>query len=565
MKRKLLLISSISLAVTASAQVPTYVPTTGLVSWWSFSGNANDGTINNNNGTNYGATLVSDRFSVANRAYSFDGVHDSIVVADSPTLQFSTHAQSFSFWLKIPSLPNPVNEEAIFEKMDQHLAVDLSGASAQGFRIDFLPSGDIAYAIRSGISSSWGVCTIPHSNFATNQYFHIVFTNDGNTMKGYCNGINISSTTIPSGTAIGSNSFPLLIGKERWTSLGSSMDLFNGIIDDIGVWDRALTQTEVTQIYSSNAASCTPDITTALVAQYDFSGNSNDVSGNNNNGTVHGATLVSDRYGNPNSAYSFDGSSSYIDVPNNNSLNFSNNISFTISAWIKLNGSNTNYKGIVTKMDNSGNGYQFVVGNNSTPDVLAEEFSQGATGVGVVGNQNLNDNNWHNVLFIADRNANTLSFYVDNVLDNQTSSANVSAANINNTVNMKIGVEWTMVDFFNGTIDDIKIYSKALTACDIDSLYNIPNPTTVGIADMTSASEFTIAPNPFSLSTTLTFTQEQPNSSVKVVDVLGKEVKAFVFSGKQVVLDKGELTPGIYFVQIMNGAKNTSNKKIIIQ
>ena len=561
MKKHLLLISSIALAFTASAQVPTYVPTSGLVSWWSFSGNANDGTTNNNNGTNYGATLVSDRFSVANRAYSFDGVHDSIVVADSPTLQFSSHAQSFSFWLKIPSLPNPVNEQAIFEKMDQHLAIDLSGASAQGFRIDFLPSGDIAYAIRSGISSSWGVCTIPHSNFATNQYFHIVFTNDGNTMTGYCNGISISSTTIPLGTAIGSNSFPLLIGKERWTSGGSSMDLYNGIIDDIGVWDRALTQTEVTQIYSSTQTSCTPDISTGLVAKFDFTGNANDLSTNGNNAIVNGATLTADRFGNANCAYSFNGTSDYIEIPN---ITAYNNQLYTISFWAKTSapassgsgGFDVN-PGIISKLSPSTtvtyDNWVFYEGNG-TPGFACYATSG-------LGGPVFNDNTWHNIVTTV--NTDSVRFYLDGALSGKV----VRGPNLTfNTEPIRIGRSIaTYWKAYAGLIDELRIFNRAISSCDVDSLYNSPNPTTVGIADMTSASEFTIAPNPFSLSTTLTFTQEQTNSSVKVIDVLGKEVKAFVFSGKQVVLDKGELTPGIYFVQTMKGNKNTSNKKIIIQ
>ncbi len=52
--------------------MPTYVPTTGLVGWWPFNGNANDESGNGNNGTVNGAILTSDRFGIANKAYSFD-------------------------------------------------------------------------------------------------------------------------------------------------------------------------------------------------------------------------------------------------------------------------------------------------------------------------------------------------------------------------------------------------------------------------------------------------------------------------------------------------------------
>ena len=61
-----------------SQNIPSYVPTNGLVGWWPFNGNANDESGNGNHGTVNGASLTSDRNGVANKAYSFDGVDDFI-------------------------------------------------------------------------------------------------------------------------------------------------------------------------------------------------------------------------------------------------------------------------------------------------------------------------------------------------------------------------------------------------------------------------------------------------------------------------------------------------------
>jgi hypothetical protein len=75
MKNKLLLLS-LGLIMTAQiiySQVPSYVPSNGLVGYWGFNGNANDQSGNGNNGTVNGATLTSDRFGNNNSAYSFDG------------------------------------------------------------------------------------------------------------------------------------------------------------------------------------------------------------------------------------------------------------------------------------------------------------------------------------------------------------------------------------------------------------------------------------------------------------------------------------------------------------
>ena len=57
---------------SANAQVPSYVPTGGLVGWWPFNGNANDESGNGNNGTENGAALTTDRFGTANASFSFN-------------------------------------------------------------------------------------------------------------------------------------------------------------------------------------------------------------------------------------------------------------------------------------------------------------------------------------------------------------------------------------------------------------------------------------------------------------------------------------------------------------
>src|ERR1019366_3185308 len=101
-------------------------------------------------------------------------------------------------------------------------------------------------------------------------------------------------------------------------------------------------------------------LTNGLVAYYPFNGNANDASGNGNNGTVYGAILTTDRFGNSNSAYSFDGASSYIEVPSNASLLFSNQL--TISAWIKWVSFPGSQFSIVSKIYEDGwtGGFDFV-------------------------------------------------------------------------------------------------------------------------------------------------------------------------------------------------------------
>jgi hypothetical protein len=89
MKKSMFTAFAVGLCLTANlmAQVPNYVPTNGLVGWWPFNGNANDESGNGNNGTVNGATLTTDRFGVANKAYSFDGVSNKIVLQPGSNIQ----------------------------------------------------------------------------------------------------------------------------------------------------------------------------------------------------------------------------------------------------------------------------------------------------------------------------------------------------------------------------------------------------------------------------------------------------------------------------------------------
>ncbi len=84
-------------------------------------------------------------------------------------------------------------------------------------------------------------------------------------------------------------------------------------------------------LMSGGVAGATPLITNGLVAAYEFSGNADDSSGNGNHGVVNGATLTADRFGNPNSAYSFDGISDFVSID----AHISGYSEFTQLAWIE--------------------------------------------------------------------------------------------------------------------------------------------------------------------------------------------------------------------------------------
>jgi hypothetical protein len=98
--KKTILFLVMAVALTTStlfAQVPSYVPSNGLVGYWPFNGNANDISGNANNGTNNGATLTTDRFGNSNSAYSFDG-QSYIRVTHNQNFNFGIGNYTLSVW-----------------------------------------------------------------------------------------------------------------------------------------------------------------------------------------------------------------------------------------------------------------------------------------------------------------------------------------------------------------------------------------------------------------------------------------------------------------------------------
>ncbi len=222
------------------------------------------------------------------------------------------------------------------------------------------------------------------------------------------------------------------------------------------------------------------DLSDGLIAYYPFSGNANDGSGYDNNGMIYGATLTTDRFGNPNSAYSFDGVDDYIAIPNNLSQQITTN-QITVSTWIKLNADvgNTQARTICK---------QALVPHNDLAWGL-EIFGAGYGGS--TGNQiNFHDSNgstWYNCLSLTHLNSFQLyhvavtdnSGLITIYIDGQEDYSSGSGFGIPSSIDAPIHIGVTNPPnryFFNATIDDVRIYNRALSAPEIHELYVIPAP-----------------------------------------------------------------------------------------
>ena len=88
-----------------SQTIPPFVSANGLIGWWPFNGNADDESMNGNEGQVHGAKLTTNRFDKPNKAYSFNGIYDYITVDIlNSTLQLKNNFSCFSQYLFISQL-----------------------------------------------------------------------------------------------------------------------------------------------------------------------------------------------------------------------------------------------------------------------------------------------------------------------------------------------------------------------------------------------------------------------------------------------------------------------------
>jgi hypothetical protein len=216
------------------------------------------------------------------------------------------------------------------------------------------------------------------------------------------------------------------------------------------------------------------------VAYYPFNGNANDESGNDNHGTVHGAILCEDRYGNSDKAYCFDGVDDYVNIPDSPELSGGTGKSFTWSVWVNATSipspGSSSIK-ILSKVKD----FCFkdwVLGLwGDFPDLLIWNYENGCGNQGPLlsSNQTVDTSKWYHYLIAYDGEDRSVKMYINGKFENSS----ISNYHLPDTdAPVKIGISEYELNGswgpFHGKIDDIRIYNRALTETEIQQLFNQP-------------------------------------------------------------------------------------------
>ena len=214
--------------------------------------------------------------------------------------------------------------------------------------------------------------------------------------------------------------------------------------------------------------------TNGLVAHYTFDGDANDQSGNNHNGTVTNATLAVDRHGESNKAYSFDGNNSYIEVPWSGSVKVQDDI--TMSAWVNIKDKSDdgNFNGSYGRVIYAPNEYYEMYLNwNGGDGINNREIYARSGGHGYSLGQSITEGQWKNIVYTY--TSDTLRIYVDGVLSRKEFRSWSWNYDLPNSGSLFLGARGPNNDVFLGSLDDIRIYNRALSATEISTLYSIEN------------------------------------------------------------------------------------------
>ncbi|MCC6461764.1 MAG: fibronectin type III domain-containing protein [Saprospiraceae bacterium] len=413
---------------------------TDLVAAYSFAGNGDDATQFGNHAAVGGAQPTIDRFNYASNAYHFSGA-DSLLAANS--VQYNSDYTTISFWVKPDELP--VSGEAYLLSnggWQERWKISLPGHGKPVFTTNYA----------TGISDmdSGGGNELP-----VGQWRHVVMVHDGVKDKIFINGVLANSKDVVG--KLNSTKQPLGIGNNPI----DAGNYFKGSLDDIQLYNRALSDPEVAALFAAQNAA--PNIPDDLVANYTFDGDANDETPFHNHAQASGAQLGNDRFAKANQAYAFNGVSDEILAANSPQLNSDFT---TVCFWVNVKALPASGEAFLL----SNGGWQerwkislpahgkVVWTTNNTSGISDMDAGDGnALPVGA----------WTHVALVHDGAK-------DKIFINGVAKAEKAVTGALNSSAKPLGMGYNPIDqgnCFNCSLDEVQIYKKALSDAEIAALY----------------------------------------------------------------------------------------------
>ena len=249
------------------SQTPIYVPSEDLIAWWPLDGNAEDLSENSIGGIVVGSTPSNDRFDNPNSAMFFDGQNAKINFGDVELVE-GIDGISISLWVSVSSYGSTLtgaNIRPIISKWESSPVPNNSFILYQTTNI-------LIFTVQDEFGSDYSVSLDSFDD--VEAWHHIVVTLDETGIELWIDGnLEVDDQTVTLDNPIADSNRNLYIG-DWYTDIVDTYSLYHGTIDDVGIWSRALSDTEILDLFEANEAvfGCTD----ATACNYDSTASNDD-------------------------------------------------------------------------------------------------------------------------------------------------------------------------------------------------------------------------------------------------------------------------------------------------
>ncbi len=441
------------------------ISTDGLVGHWKLSGDTNDYSGNGNHGTLVGGvTWAEDRMGQARGSAEFDGVDDYVDAGNDASLDVGDGDFTVSFWFDTTKMDGNI----ISDKYDDSI-------SSAGWCI--YPDSPLKrIRVRVSDGSNQVAFSGLTENLVDGSWYHGVVLRSGDNLTVYVNGVYDGSISGVESYNLNNNQ-NIFIGKQ---GDDNSNRFFDGLIDDVRIYNRALSEDEIKALYGHYSEKYQPKVTVGdgitdgLVGYWPM---------NEGEGSyIYDYSPRTDNWGKMFGPYlNFDGTNDYVDAGNNESIKIGNN-SMSICAWFNLNDFEPSKEYVLVSKYGMGYGsggsnalYYLLINDSGYPIIVIRDDNDNTT-QSLISSYSIGSNSWNFVC--GGRNVDEQKIEIsvngseiESILS--TENGNLSSWGLSPLL---IGAKQKYSDsekerFFNGSMDDVRIYNRALSPEEVSKLY----------------------------------------------------------------------------------------------
>ena len=409
--------------------------TDGLVAHYEFENNADDSSGNGNDGEEFGGVSYTD--GVIGKALKITSEGDRIEISHTSSIDLTNNQHGFSVFFKAGNLYSTYSQ--IFDK---------TAGSDYALNIE---DDNGEFYLRVSLGDGNELTEILRHEIELDEYYHFVLLKNGDTFYFYLDNTMIGTSEY---SGLQANTNPLIVGSGGSPYVSGYG--FNGIIDDLRFYNRILNTAEIQALYELRNI----DLSDGLVAHYEFEGNADDSSGNDNDGEEFGGVAYS--HGVIGNALKITNEGDRVEISNSELTRLDSN-NKTISVFFEAQDLFAEYNQILDKT--AGSDYAL----NVTRDGLLRLSVHNSLDYEVITTEIEVFRIYHAVIL---RSGSSVALYLDGNLISEINIPDIKTTNNP----LLVGAGGTPYDSgysFNGIIDDLRIYNRALSTAEIQTLYEL--------------------------------------------------------------------------------------------